>query len=251
MSTAIPTTFSLADISPLFRSVNTNINAGIAPAYVGSFGLHTGVSGGESIVTGSTIDLMPRNLEFCTDTQQDLQETPQDERDDCDGPGINSVPVYAPVSGRVQIFTETRTAQDGTTPLRVITVEIDPDWQLSSQADHRNVTLTHIVPSVSNGQVVVSGELIGYLCSQSQSVSMCGIERFDSGDAPTHLAFQLRLNRAGQVRSDLLRAGFSENAVREEVIGFLANSLCIYDEWIFDLSGRTRRATPSVFSACN
>src|SRR5690606_846881 len=188
------------------------------PAVMGACELHTGsVNPCAPDTTGATIDLIPRNTELCIDTADDL--------DTCDpGTGANpqEIPIYSPADGCAIIDSTGYTVQ--------INIDKVDCSQPQNVLGDKEIVLTHLQPNpaplqsgsaLSTGAYVQinAGELVGYLCTNDDAGTTCGV----FGGAPTHLAFQLRSYQGSFFQQE-----------RDDVLGFLAIPRCLYDDWESD-----------------
>ena len=225
----IPVQFNLSPRMPLF-------NGNQAPAGMGSCGLHVGANNPCSPNDGgTTLDVVPRNIELCIDSQ------PLSLLNTCDPTASTGVrvPVFAPVGGCATFDATTHAIEIN--PDRVDHSTNPPTCESGASNGDHEVILTHVVNKMGTTQKIVNaGDLVGEICRNSEK-STCGI----TGSNPTHLAFQLRLFPPGPINGNL-------TDVRREVLGFLAIPYCVYDNWRDNHATPTRQSTtaPYPFQAC-
>jgi hypothetical protein len=175
------------------------------PAKMGSLPFHDGAN---VAVAGSTLDIIPRNREFCIDNKRGIALV------ECDSLSGDRIPVRVPLGGGVSVSG--------------FTIILDIDHQLPSNLPHRKIILTHLTAAGSG--IVPAGTIMGYLCRHSE-ITTCGI---NIPDTPTHLAFDMYL----QVPSTGAITRIPSAEVPTEILGFLSRPNCIYDDSAF------RRPTP-------
>jgi hypothetical protein len=233
----VPTAFAVTIRSGLFIR-NQSPSGNQPPAVMGSCGLHEGITCVDSI--GSTIDVIPRNIEYFIDSRSN--SITNNLLTQCDPTASSNarIPIYAPAAGCA------------TYRFNIKTIEINIDKTACSQSainSHRLVSLTHLIPiSELAGdfaqKMVIAGELVGYLCRDAEKVgtfsTQCNIEPASTfgAEVPTHLAFQL----------SYVNQAFT-TPIRQEVLGFLAISRCVYDNWEDNHTTPTRKTT-NQFHAC-
>jgi hypothetical protein len=211
---------------------------------MGNCGLHVGTNCLDT--SGSTLDIVPQNMELCIDTS---------------GNRINCadilIPVVAPVTACGFLSNQPDDTPDSgdTIILNIDLLARNSTCNDGSRAqDDREIAITHIIPNsntlVSGGVLntgdwvkVITGELIGNLCKESDAVSVCKVNNDPIlGSAPTHVAFQLR------------RVNFSNpptytSPVQGDVSGVLAIPRCLYDTWQFS-PGNPIKQPLSQFRVC-
>jgi hypothetical protein len=151
------------------------------------------------------------------------------------GPGILT---NSPTSGKTIVLNITR----------LITHPNCTDDGTPDSANDLHIALTHTIPrtdALLSGEIlgtgswipVAAGEVVGYLCKETEAVYNCKV----NPNVPTHLAFQLRR----------VTSTGSYAPVQADVLGFLSISRCLYDTWLYqrDISENpTRQINP--FHAC-
>jgi len=189
------------------------------PAVMGNCGIHFPTCGVDP--DGSTIDVVPRNIELCIDTRSlpvancdpGYSVTP----DPSLNPNPTQVPVFAPRGGCASYIAAQNTLQ----------IRLDV---ASSQADCTNFTvangnrliaLTHVTNflNLQPGQrlFILAGVRVGDLCPNANA-TVCGV----LPNASTHLAFQLQVAQG---------SGYASPP--GEVLPYLAFSKCLYDDWAY------------------
>jgi hypothetical protein len=205
-----------------------------SPAVMGACGQHIGASNPcVSNPSGSTIDIVPRNFEFCIDGRGTGQISQCDPRFTSQSASPERIPVYSPVSG---------CATFASNPQQVI-VRLFRAGGSADQAEcntpiqnsDRLVVLTHLsqspIVAAPNRQAISAGVLVGYLClNGTEAVSACGVF---APTIPTHLAFQLQTYTGGNYAQ-----------VPNDVIGFLARQGCLYDDWSYSQGNPQRQSSP-------
>jgi len=203
----------------------------LPPAHMGSYGLHYGPT---PPTPGTTLDVVPVNIELCIDTDSTQANCNPSQ-------GGVRIPIYAPVSGCAVYDSASHT----------IIINIDqvassgqPDCGQTRLNNDREVILTHLRDSIVGNQAfleVRAGQPIANLC-RSDELNTCGI----AAGVPTHLAFQLNMRGANPVPFGGLG---SSQQVYQEVLGTLARQFCLYDGWYLNL-GATPATPVSPFYAC-
>jgi hypothetical protein len=194
-------------------------------SYMGVCGYHRSDCPG---VFGSTIDLVPRNMELCIDTRAFALF------DECDGAGgQRRIKVYAPLPGKIEHM------PDGT-----FAIDIDYGTPPSGLTYTRQLHFTHIDPGtrLRSGKDVAAGEYIGSLClnSGATKVTVCKIKE---EAVPTHLAFKLRVKKF----SPIVYEDIPNPDV--EVPNFLDKPSCLFNDWV-NSAGTPTRASGNQFKSC-
>ncbi|MBX3065967.1 MAG: hypothetical protein KF726_23515 [Anaerolineae bacterium] len=234
MPTAPPATAVMPTMYSIFGGLN-NVGTGtptpapkIAPAVMGSCLLHDGsVLPCGSSSSHSTIDLVPRNIELCTDAR-DINRL-----DECDpdlGQIPSGIPIYSPVKGCI-FYTAGLNIVIEFSPTNDPYLEGCDRSTLWDEDVRYQISITHLVPAYTTmaWRSIEAGTLIGRLCTNDEWVEYAGSHpckgpvNLDT-DAPPHLAFHLFM--AGP-DADSVRVAELPNDVR----GFLARPNCFFDRW--------------------
>ncbi len=223
----VPSIFTVQARKAIFFNLQSQVP--MPAAYIGTKGLHEGAQD----FFGATLDVVPRNIELCIDTESSLIN--------CDG--LESIPIYSPVNGCAFYDTESKT------------LVIDADRSCSSppiNGEYLQIVMTHITNLSSSN--VQAGALVGTLCKETTK-SICGI---DQQNSPTHLAFKLRVVRYINGSSEIINLVdyilngqlLTRQQIREEVLGFLGLTECLFDDWVSNNGVARSRALNSSYTAC-
>jgi hypothetical protein len=181
-----------------------------------------------------TLDIVPRNVEFCTDARSIPSRIPE-----CD-PNLTRtltarIPIQSPVAG-CALYQSTDFIQGQQIQVANVIIEVDLDKNgytqncdnavIQAQSPRYQIVLSHVVnSSISTARYITvnAGDEIGYICNWTDwnNSNLCGPRDLSS---PPHLATQIRRLRNGSIYEsvfpyiDTLRA-------------FLAYSHCLYDDW--------------------
>jgi hypothetical protein len=205
---------------------------------MGNCGLHVGTNCLDT--SGSTLDVVPRNMELCIDTSGNRQLCAE-----------IRMPVLSPVNACGLVLNDT--ASGKSIYLSITRLERDPNRTRDSdpnQVGDKWVVLTHTLVNTSPLQSgeplaelqwvkVNAGEVVGELCKDSEALNLCKVISLPPPVA-SHLAFQL----------GTLRSNGSLEPVRSDVLAFLAIPRCLYDDWMALPGSPTRQPTPDRFHAC-
>jgi hypothetical protein len=224
---------------PIFGRSTTG--ADMSPATMGECNIHNGArdcNSNPNVPTGSTIDIVPRNFEFCIDGRPYATgATGQGRLAECDpawvagtNPTPAAIPIYL-VRDACVGYSE-QTTVDGTERLYtniLIRLTNEGGCGRQNQPGDLLIVLTHLVLdsstitlpnlSVSFPMPLTSGTRLGFMCLSTESyVPKCSMRLRLT---PTHLAFQLQtIASNGQIVQ-------SPNGVR----GYIAHIGCLYDNW--------------------
>ena len=223
----VPSIFTVQARKAIFFNLQSQVP--MPAAHMGTKGLHEGAQD----FFGATLDVVPRNIELCIDTESSLIN--------CDG--LESIPIYSPVNGCAFYDTESKT------------LVIDADRSCSSppiNGEYLQIVMTHITNLSSSN--VQAGALVGTLCKETTK-SICGI---DQQNSPTHLAFKLRVVRYINGSSEIINLVdyilngqlLTQQKIREEVLGFLGLTECLFDDWVSNNGVTRSHALNSSYTAC-
>lgn len=204
------------------------------PAVMGECRIHVGTDCGDR--TGSTIDVVPRNMELCIDSH------PLNDLSECDPPSERRVPIYAPVSGCAYYFDDSNDEP----PSIIIRYRPSGNQDCGSfnEPNDLNAVFTHIFPDpnipdveITGRLLITSGTRIGWLCRDDDlpTPTPCGVnEEPDNPIVPTHLAVQTQ-RRVGSVLQQ----------TPLDILGFLARpGRCVYDDWMSNHPNPLRQTNP-------
>jgi hypothetical protein len=233
-----PVEFNVPPIASVFGN--------IPPSYMGACGLHFGLNCADG--SGSTLDIIPQNLELCIDTRNVLAygecdlaytETVSGIPSWADAlNGKQGIPVYAPVGGIATLNVDR-------------TIRFRIGLKTGSTTEYKQINFSHMIPLssiLSSGAVVIpitAGQKIGFLCPNNDSlkVTLC---RVRDADTPTHLAFQLQY-QIGDTNNPIQVA--PDSLARQEVLGLLAIPRCLHDDWL-GMNGAPSKSQNPRFKIC-
>jgi hypothetical protein len=221
-------------------------NGNQSPSTMGGCGQHVGADNPcAPDPTGSTIDIVPRNIEMCIDSRSQARLV------ECDpryagtlipnvNPNPQRVPIYSPREGCV-LF-EDRSQE---VPSIIIRFQIGGVGNCSDGASNADfyIVLTHVtdvpsniprVTSLQNRLLLPAGSLVGYLCLAQEARGICKVAE---ENIPTHLAFQIQDYQGGYQQ------------VPTDIRGYLARQGCLYDDWRY-LQNNTPQAQTTPVRAC-
>jgi hypothetical protein len=202
---------------------------------MGNLGLHDGVT---FLPGGSTLDIVPRNFEFCIDGRPFAFVAPEQGRlVECDpawvagsSPNPSAIPIYL-VRDACVGFTLGTTPNPNSRQFVNVLIRLTNENGCArlNQAEDRLIVLTHLVldnPALTLPDLGVtfpipltSGTRLGSICLSSQAYDPnCSMAQ---PNTPTHLAFQLQIIGSNGLPQQ------SPNGV----LGYLARMGCLYDTW--------------------
>jgi len=246
----VATLVDFASYPPVFPIFGTEQ----PPAVMGVCGIHVGTNCNNS--NGSTIDIVPRNLEFCIDSRP--ANGNQGRLVECDpawnaltrqvNPAPTAVPIYVvreACVGYSQVGSGVKNVLIRLTGTQGANPQFPGQLPCSRypQNGDLQIVLTHLVldntfvtlPDQNHFPILVQANTrIGFMCLSSEAVTPCGV---NTADTPTHLAFQLQKysGSSGWIQAP------------QDVLGYLAKMGCLYDDWAStNLSGSPQKQLSPV-----
>jgi hypothetical protein len=218
---AAPALATFASVPPVANLFDGNQ----PPAVMGACGIHNPIC-----VTGpnsSTIDVVPRNIEFCIDTRSMADPACNPGYSVTPDPNLNPTPTRVPVYAMRQ---GCASYAGSTLQLRLDHAANQVACDSAIVLYDRLIAYTHITTTLSfpsSGRLFVpAGALLGYICP---TTSPCGI----TPGASPHLAFQLQFY-----------IGSSYQPAPQDILGYLAYSKCLYDDWSYRQPSPQPQTTP-------